>query len=398
MGAFDKSGVSAENAAKNVKEITSEIIKFSTAVENVAQLNAVDRGMATKEEYIEFLKSHVTEVYGIKENDAEGKMDKVIDGFKRFMWSYYILDPLISDPDISDIRIIAYNQIYYKKNGRRSRYVDSFKDKEDYDRFIERIALKNSVNLSDQNAIQIFTDQSQEGWKLRFNISTKFITNSRCAYLHIRKHATKKYTINQLVEDKKMLTRAQADYLINLMETNQSILFCGSGGTGKTTLLNTLLEYINNRSIYCIQESDELFMEKECEFMNYHVVRNRGEGKINYDLKDLAPYALVDDIDTFVIGEIKGPEALDFLTTIYTGATGYGSVHAPSEEDAYTRIADLVKRVSDYNIEEVMFMLRYIDNVVFMKDYQIAGLSKAIWNNDTKQFEFKKIEFGSEES
>ena len=71
-------------------------------------------------------------------------------------------------------------------------------------------------------------------------------------------------------------------------------------------------------------------------------------------------------------------------------------MHAPSEEDAYTRIADLVKRVSDYDIEEVMFMLRYIDNVVFMKDYHIAGLSKAIWNNETKQFEFRKVEFASE--
>ena len=188
-----------------------------------------------------------------------------------------------------------------------------------------------------------------------------------------------------------MLTEPQAEYLKKLMENNQSILFCGSGGTGKTTLLNTLLEFVNNRSIYCIQESDEVFMEKECEFMNYQVVRNRGEGKINYDLKDLAPFALVDDIDTFVIGEIKGPEALDFLTTVYTGATGYGSVHAPSEEDAYTRIADLVKRAGALSTEEIMFMLRYLNNVVYMENFKVAGISKAIWDEEKKKFCFKKV-------
>lgn len=390
MGIFSNSTteITAENANKTIRDIISEVIEFSTSVENVAQLNAVDRGMATKEEYIEFLEAHITETYGIEENDA--RMEKIIDGFRRFMWSYYILDPLIEDPDISDIRVVAYNQIYYKKDGIRARYVGSFINEGDYARFIERVALKNSINLSDQNAIQIFTDTSQEGWKLRFNISTKFITNSKCAYLHIRKHATKKKTLKELI-DKGMLTEPQAEYLKKLMENNQSILFCGSGGTGKTTLLNTLLEFVNNRSIYCIQESDEVFMEKECEFMNYHVVRNRGEGKINYDLKDLAPFALVDDIDTFVIGEIKGPEALDFLTTVYTGATGYGSVHAPSEEDAYTRIADLVKRVGALSTEEIMFMLRYLDNVVYMENFKVAGISKAIWDEEKKKFCFKKV-------
>ena len=46
-------------------------------------------------------------------------------------------------------------------------------------------------------------------------------------------------------------------------------------------------------------------MANECEFTSYHVIKNRGEGKISYELKDLAPYALVDDVDVFVLGEIN---------------------------------------------------------------------------------------------
>lgn len=381
------------NSAKSLREIISEIVDYSTSTKQIAELNAVDRGLVTKEEYIESLREYVCETYAIPENDE--RIDEIIDGFSRFMWSYYILDPLIADKDISDIRIVSYDQIYIKKNGCRKRASCSFIDNEDYTRFIERVALKNAVNLSDQNALQKFTDSSQDGWILRFNIATKFVNSSQNTTLHIRKHSKTKYTLKDLVEAKGMMSWQQANYLKNLMETGQSILFCGAGGSGKTTLLNTLLEFITDKSIFCIQEADELFMANECEFTSYHVIKNRGEGKISYELKDLAPYALVDDVDVFVLGEIKGEEALDFITTVYTGATGYGSVHAPSEEDAYMRIADLVKRASDYSTDEIMYMLRYLDNVVFMKNFKVQGISKAVWNSEKRVLEFKKINFDS---
>ena len=375
----------------SIKEMTELVVAYTTSAEQVASLNSVDRGLIKKEAYLNDLLSYVIERFHL-ENDME-RAKQVVDNFERFMWSYYILDELIADKAISDIRVTAWNQIYFKKYGKRQRSTISFLSPEDYDRFIERVALKNKINLSDQNAIQIFTDVSQPDWRLRFNISTKFITNSGCPYLHIRKLPKKKVLLPELVSKHKMLSPKQAEYLSNLVKNNESILFCGAGGSGKTTIMNALFEYIDNRSIYCIQESDEIFMEQDCEFMNYHVVTNRGEGKINYTLGDLAPFGLVCDIDTFIIGEIKGKEALDFLTTVFTGATGYGSVHAPSEDDAYTRVADLVRRASDYTNEEIFNMLKKIDNVVFMKNYKVCGISKATWDNEKKVFHYDHIMF-----
>lgn len=372
---------------RTIQEMVNEVVSFATSQENVAKLNAVERGMNTRDDYLAGLRSYVMEHYGLQEDPET--LDKVMDGFTRFMWSYYILDDLIDDRDISDIKLIAYDQIYYKRNGKRELSDIRFIDERDYDRFVERVAIKNHINISEQNAIQVFTDKSQPGWRLRFNLSSKFITNTGSNYIHIRKQPEVKYKIEDLIRQG-MLTQRQAEHLIKKVRNRESILLCGSGGSGKTTLLNALIEYFEGRSVYCIQESDELHPEKKMEFMSYHTVMNKGEGKLRYSLSDLAPNGLLTDTDIFILGEIKGAEALDFLIAVHTGAAGYGSVHAPSEEDAYIRLADYIKKVSDYSIDEILYMLRYLSTCVFMKDYRCASISSVEWDDSQRKLIFRK--------
>ena len=92
----------------------------------------------------------------------------------------------------------------------------------------------------------------------------------------------------------------------------------------------------------------------------------------------------------FVIGEIKGDEALDFLIAVHTGATGYGSIHAPSERDAFFRIADYIQRVSKYNIDEILFMLRYLKTVVFLDKYKVKSISSVSWSDTERELVFRK--------
>ena len=75
-------------------------------------------------------------------------MESIYEQFARFVWSYYIIDGLIADPDISDIRITDASHVYIKKRGVRSLSGVRFESADDYERFIERVALKNKVNMA----------------------------------------------------------------------------------------------------------------------------------------------------------------------------------------------------------------------------------------------------------
>lgn len=377
----------ASQREDSVRDIVNQVVAFATSPENVAVLNMLERDTSadSRERYIKEMREHVRSVYRL----SEEMENLVIEEFSRFMWSYYIIDELIANPDISDIHILGHDQIYYKEDGVRKSSSIHFSDEKDYERFVERVAIKNKVNTSDKNAIQRFTDKSQPGWRLRFTLSTKFVTNTRTAFIHIRKHPAVKYDIPYLI-GKKMLTESQAEYLKDKMRQGESILFSGSGGSGKTTLLNALMEYIPDKSIYCIQETDELFMEKKALFMTYHTVENKGEGKISYSLSDLAENGLTTDTDVFIVGEIKGAEALDFLIAVHTGATGYGSVHAPSERDAFVRLVDYIKKASDYNVNEIQYMLRFLNTVVFMQGYKVGSISTVSWDNEKDKLRFTK--------
>jgi pilus assembly protein CpaF len=141
-----------------------------------------------------------------------------------------------------------------------------------------------------------------------------------------------------------------------------------------------------------IQENEELFSDIHPDLMFCHVVTNRGEGKINYELQDLARGGLLADLDYFIIGEIKGAEALYFLNAAYTGHKCWASVHGISSTEAMDKLADYVKYASDYSKEDALRMLHNIDTVVFMKDFKVAEISEIVgWDEEAHNLKYKRV-------
>ena len=245
--------------------------------------------------------------------------------------------------------------------------------------------------MGNNNAISIFTDKSQKDWILRFNLSTRFVLSGAAPMLHIRKHARRKKLFPRLVEEG-MLPAELAVMLTEKIAAGESFLLCGAGSAGKTTLMNAMLEAIPERySIFCVQETEELFSMRPREFFSYHIVENRGDGKINYSLEDIARNGLLVDSDVYMIGEIKGGEAKDFLYAVHTGAICYASIHANSPKDAYFRLVDYVKRSSSHSSEEILFMLRSLKNCIFLKKYKIDTITGMEWSDEKKEMEFTTI-------
>lgn len=368
------------------QEIVDRLITHMSTPDKVALVNMVERGELSKDEFKRQVIEWVTDNYAVDDDTLEW----VYDAYYKFLWGYYRIDELIEDPDISDIRLLGEDRVFYKKKGTRYLSDIKFKDKNDYDRFIERIILKNKINAGTQNAIQPFIDKSNPDWLLRFNLSTGFVMTTGRAHVHIRKHPRVKELFPDLV-DKGLLTPELVDKLTQKIEARESFILCGASGSGKTTCLNAMIEVIpQNRAIVCVQESEELHTSEDREFVSYNVVEAKGESRVNYSLDVIATNGLLVDTDVYMIGEIKGKEARDFFTAAYTGAQCFGTLHANSARDAFKRLADLIKRTTDYSVSEIEYMLRTLRNVIFFdkEKYQAIELVEAQWDESTNTLEF----------
>ena len=368
-------------------KLFEEIVDYFTRVEKKT-INMVHRELVDKS-----VLNQLVVNYLIEKQVSDALIENMVQMFDAYVFGYHILEPLVNDESISDIKILRHDIIRIKKNGRRMTSDIKFKDNGELNRFVEYVAIRNKVNISDINAVQTFTDKrSNPKFILRFNICTPYVNSVPNSYLHIRKISKVKRGIEYLVHAG-MMDVATANYLIEQAKTARGILFTGKGASGKTTLMNELLEYIPTcRSGLTIQENEELFSDTHPDMMFQHIVMNRGEGKIQYSLQDLARNGLLLDLDYFIIGEIKGGEALYFLNAAYTGHQCWASVHGVSSTEAIDKLADYVKYESDYSKADVIRMLKTMEVIIFMDDFKVKEISEIVgFSEATQTLVYKRV-------
>jgi pilus assembly protein CpaF len=338
------------------------------------ELSLVQRGIKSKDSLM-----NEVERYLKGRKIKESQISEIKEMFAKYIWGYHILEDLICDENISDIKIISKDLIRVKIKGERYTSSVKFTSVEEVNRFIRIVAIKNRINVSDINAKQTFTDkQSNKDYILRITIVTDYITSAGHPYLHIRKIPKRKYTPEQLIE-MGLATKEQMKYLINAIKSGKKIIFTGKGASGKTTILNTLIDEIShNKSGMVIQENEELFSSTHPDLMFLKVRSTNGEGKIQYSLKDLTISGLLMDIDYFIIGEIKGAEALYFLNAAKTGHVCLCSVHGENSTEAVDKIVDYMKYESDYSRADLLKMLKSIDIVVYMENFKCNEISEIV--------------------
>ena len=130
-----------------------------------------------------------------------------------YFTGYHVLEPLIKDREISDIKVISYDRVRVKRLGRREDSAVCFKTPQELKQFTEFVAAKNQVSISRAHAMQSFTDKvSNKDFILRFNISQSIINSVDTPYLHIRKIPKEKPSLKDL-QEMGMLSKEHADYL-----------------------------------------------------------------------------------------------------------------------------------------------------------------------------------------
>ena len=362
-----------------IRAIINTTIKYFTTGVDKGDFLKLNGGDITVSQYLDEVRKYLKRMYP---DMSERDMKLIVKSVESAATGFYILDDLINDPKISDIKIVSPWKIRVKVEGERRTSNLKFIDAEDYYRFLDGVMLR--YHRSGDKQIHVFTDKdSNPDYILRNNITLNEI-NSEFPNYHIRKVPKTKYTIDRLI-DLGVMDETVANYLIWAAKAAKGVVFTGKGSSGKTTMMNTLLEYTPaNASGLVIQESEELFSNRP-EMTFEHITEQ-------YDLKALAKNGLLTDIDYFIIGEVKGEEAMYFINACDTGNKAWCSVHSPNSKEAISKLADYVMYASKYNRKEALYMLKELQVVVFMKNFKVAEISEVIgWDAEKEDLKYRTV-------
>ena len=310
--------------------------------------------------------------------------------FYQYVFRYFRLTSLIEDPEISDIHCIAYNKIRIKKKGKRQEADVRFASNQEYREFIDRVATQNGVNISNLNAIQRFA----ESIILRFTLITPIVTTYGNPYLIIRKFPKNFPEISDLVREK-FMSQQLADTLVERFRTG-STLICGGNSDGKSTLLNALKETLpEDMAVMVAQQADELTTKHHPDMIFLHSLSESAESAVKYDLEQLSIASLTMDVDFFIIGEVKGTEAMYLINAAYTGQISAATVHSLSAQAAPEKIVDYALQAAGnkYNRAELLKMIAdCYHTVINVKDYKVYEVLEINgWDEGTQSIKYKSL-------
>lgn len=333
-----------------------------------------------------------------REGISEEEVEDVCFLVNKALWGFGVLDELIEDPDVSDIRMVSEDDIRCKRLGKREDCDIVFGTKEEYERYVEFITNRNNTNISLVNAAQVFTDKDTCPTDiLRFSLVSALVNTNGRPTLLIRKIPKVKKTFDDL-ERVGYLTREQRLYLEHRWETGHGILVCGPNGSGKTTLTNALLDYTpKEKSCVVIQESEELFCEGHPEMVFRKVIPKKNGSSISYTLKDLSKLALMESFDIMVIGEIKGDEAADLSYATYTGSQAMTTVHSNSAAEGYEKIIDYgLDAQPNRSRDHFAKQISSLDTAIFVKDYKIQQILESDgWDKEKQEYKLREVVFNN---
>jgi pilus assembly protein CpaF len=247
------------------------------------------------------------------------------------------LEELLADPEVEDVLVNGHAEVYVERRGRIERTDACFAGEEDLRDAIERILAPLGRRVDELSPMA--DARLRDGSRVNVVIPPLAVDSP---VLSIRRFAGQRPDLARMVE-RGTLTTELSELLIEAVVARESLLICGGTGSGKTTMLNALSAFIDpTERVVTIEDAAELRLSLP------HVVRLESrppsvEGRGEVTIRDLLRNALRMRPDRIVIGEVRGPEALDLLVALNTGHSGaLSTLHANSPEDALRRLETLV--------------------------------------------------------
>ena len=262
-----------------------------------------------------------------------------------------VLDPLLMDEEITELMVNGPDHIFVEKRGRVMQLDTRICNDTDCDeeerykrgeqqlrKIIHRICDMCEREITEANPI--VDARLKDGSRVNIVLKTLALVGDTVT---IRKFSKKPMSIDKLIAYGS-ITQDIADKLKMLVKARYNIFISGGTGSGKTTFLNALSNFIpSDERVITIEDSAELQISGVDNLVSLETKQASVEGKGAITMKDLIKSSLRMRPDRIVVGEVRGEEALDMLQAMNTGHDGSLSTgHANSAKDMLTRIETMV--------------------------------------------------------
>ena len=249
-----------------------------------------------------------------------------------------ILGKIIMDPDITEIMVNGYDTIFIEKAGKLSRLEEHFESDEDLRRIVQKFVSQMDRTIDSSNPI--VDARLEDGSRVHVVFPPVALDG---ATVTIRRFPKQPMTVRDLLE-KDSITPEVADFLEKAVISKHNIFISGGTGSGKTTFLNALSNFIPAwERVITIEDSAELQIKNIPNIVRMETKKANSREANEITIRDLIKASLRMRPDRIVVGEVRGEEALDMLQAMNTGHDGSLSTgHANSPEGMLSRLETMV--------------------------------------------------------
>lgn len=251
---------------------------------------------------------------------------------------YDVLQPLLDDPEVTEIMVNRHDEIFIEKGGELQVVQDAFESKEKLEHLIQMIV--GNVNRIVNESSPIVDARLPDGSRVNVVLPPLALKGPT---LTIRRFPLHPMKLPDLVE-KGSLSPEAADWLRQIVRAKYNLFVSGGTGSGKTTMLGALGDCIpKEERVITIEDSAELQLPGIPNLVSLETRNANSEGKGSIGMSALIKTALRMRPNRIVIGEVRGAEAADLLQAMNTGHDGSLSTgHANSCKDMLSRLETMV--------------------------------------------------------
>ncbi|MCI8407718.1 MAG: CpaF family protein [Lachnospiraceae bacterium] len=281
---------------------------------------------------IEMSKEEEIQYFSVKEKLSMQK--DIFNGIRRLD----VLQELVENKKVTEIMINGYQDIFIEEDGWIRKWHKTFESTEKLADVVQQIVSKANRIVNEANPI--VDTRLADGSRVNVVLPPVALNGP---IVTIRKFPEKTMEIEDLLAYGS-ITEETASFLQKLVTAKYNIFISGGTGSGKTTFLNVLSNYIpQDERIITIEDSAELQINNIPNLVKLETRNANVEGKNEISIRDLIKSALRMRPDRIIVGEVRDAAAIDMLSALNTGHDGSLSTgHANSSEDMLSRLETLV--------------------------------------------------------
>lgn len=300
------------------------------------------------QELCAYIESTILEMQSLRYLTAREKHELVKKLFDSFR-GLDVLQPLVDNPAITEIMINSHDEIFVEEGGQIRRLPLAFESRSRLEDIIQTVV--SGVNRVVNDSSPIVDARLQDG--SRVNVVLPPVALKGPA-MTIRKFPESPMTMGELVR-RGALSGEAAEFLQILVAAGYNIFISGGTGSGKTTFLNALSQFIPPQErVITIEDSAELQIVTVPNLVSLETRNANTEGRGEITIRDLIRSSLRMRPNRIVVGEVRGAECLDMLQAMNTGHAGSLSTgHSNSARDMVSRLETMVLSAADLPVAVV---------------------------------------------